>query len=244
MTEYAINAVESAGEWDCPYCEYSGSYKGLASHFRESRGNENALLAVIGEDDLLYDYKTNSELELSNKYGISRGAVKEALAQAEADRRGMSEAATKRAEDNPEHLTEIAPLGTPARETNGMTGVTGEDAPLGGVTGEDHPAYGTASWMEGLTGQDNPNWRGGKSIYDSVKKQLHGPSWQTARKRHRGDECESCGESSGLLDLHHVVPLLAGGLNEEWNYMTLCRSCHNSAEWYTRDLFPSLLADE
>jgi len=42
-----------------------------------------------------------------------------------------------------------------------------------------------------------------------------------------------CGESAEKLDLHHIIPLLAGGVNEEWNYMTLCRSCHITVEHYT-----------
>lgn len=121
---------------------------------------------------------------------------------------------------NPEAAREVAqkaaPLGTPAREKNGMAGVTG---------------------------QDHPNWRGGKSIYDAVKKQLPGPSWSTHRARHRADECRMCGASEAKLDLHHIVPVLAGGMNERWNFMTLCTSCHHKAEWYTRDLLPPVLTD-
>jgi len=151
----------------------------------------------------------------------------------------------ERTDEMIQHARTAAPLGTPAREENGMAGVTGEDAPLGGVTGEDHPAHGHTPWSQGVTGQDHPSWRGGKDIYDAVKKQLPGPSWRTIRKRHRASKCEQCGATDQELHLHHIVPLLAGGTNEPWNLMTLCEGCHTTAEWVTRqyDEFAPVLTD-
>lgn len=115
-----------------------------------------------------------------------------------------------------EHVEKIADLGTEAREQNGMAGVTG---------------------------QEHPSWRGGKSIYDAVKKQLHGPSWSQIRGRHRGERCRKCGEVDTKLDLHHIVPLMSGGTNEPWNLMTLCESCHIEVEWCTRDLLDPVLVE-
>lgn len=95
------------------------------------------------------------------------------------------------------------------------------------------------------TGQDSPNWRGGKSIYDAVKKQFHGPSWQTRRKHHRQQEpkCQVCGTIEDL-DVHHIVPIMSGGTNDEWNLMTLCVSCHNRAEAFTREYIEPVLIED
>lgn len=88
--------------------------------------------------------------------------------------------------------------------------------------------------MEGKTGQDNPNWRGGKSIYDAIKKQLHGKSWSYLKNKFRKDECYNCGEENAQHDLHHIIPIMCGGTNEKWNLMTLCSSCHRKAELFIR----------
>jgi|GEM_PF-3032635 len=85
-------------------------------------------------------------------------------------------------------------------------------------------------------GHKNPNWRGGKRIYHAVRSELGPTCWPIQRERHLGNECESCGESDTPLELHHIVPLMAGGTNAEYNYMTLCAACHNTVEAHTRDL--------
>lgn len=112
--------------------------------------------------------------------------------------------------NNPEKHAEIArkaaPLGAPAREVNGMAGVTG---------------------------QDHHSWRGGKHLIDAIRKQLQ-PSWWVVRDDARADECYKCGVSEVKLDVHHIIPLSAGGTNEEWNLMTLCESCHKTVEEYMR----------
>lgn len=115
-------------------------------------------------------------------------------------------------DEHAEHAREAAPKGTPAREENGMAGVTG---------------------------QDHPKWRGGKSIYDAVKKQLPGDSWRQKKveaKERDDNTCQMCGASECKLDSHHIVPIMAGGTNEFWNLITLCESCHTAVEQHTRDL--------
>lgn len=114
-----------------------------------------------------------------------------------------------------EHSKRVAPLGAPEREENGMAGVTG---------------------------QDHPRWRGGKSIYDAVKKQLR-PSFASVKDDYRSEECYSCGASDCKLDVHHIIPILSGGTNGEWNMMTLCESCHSQVEWFTRDLVEPVLIE-
>ncbi|WP_121744877.1 HNH endonuclease [Natronorubrum halophilum] len=86
---------------------------------------------------------------------------------------------------------------------------------------------------ENMTGQDSPSWRGGGRTREAVKKQLHGRSWRTIREQSLGDSCVICDQRSDLC-LHHIVPLMDGGTNGEWNLMTLCRTCHTRTEHYTR----------
>lgn len=93
-----------------------------------------------------------------------------------------------------------------------------------------------AQWMsENRTGQDHPSWRGGKHLIDAVRKQLR-PSWWTVRDDERAEECYKCGAPDCKLDVHHIVPISAGGTHNSWNLMTLCESCHQTVEAYTRTL--------
>jgi len=93
-----------------------------------------------------------------------------------------------------------------------------------------------AESLRGVTGPEHPLWKGGVDWYRAVRS-AHGPTgWHTQRKEHLGDECKVCGTSDATLSLHHIVPVLAGGSNAPWNYMTLCRTCHPTVESYTRDL--------
>jgi 5-methylcytosine-specific restriction endonuclease McrA len=58
---------------------------------------------------------------------------------------------------------------------------------------------------------------------------LRPPDWGGTAAAHRGDECETCG-STGRLEVHHVVPLVAGGAPDHpGNLMTVCPPCHRSA---------------
>jgi 5-methylcytosine-specific restriction endonuclease McrA len=170
-------------------------------------------------------------------------------------------------EENAEKLAEYAALGTPAREENGMKGATGEDNPqYNRVTTEcancgdtihrkpsraeeyDELYCGRACQgehrSERFTGQDHPNWRGGTHLIDAVKKQLQ-PPFSVVRDECRDDECKQCGSSDTLLDTHHIIPVSAGGTNEKWNLMTLCRTCHPTAESYVRqfEAFDSVLTE-
>jgi len=38
--------------------------------------------------------------------------------------------------------------------------------------------------------------------------------------------CEVCGSSSEQL--HHILSRRSGGPDEEWNWMALCKCCHNN----------------
>jgi ribosomal protein L34E len=90
--------------------------------------------------------------------------------------------------------------------------------------------YGSLSHQ---TGPDHPLWRGGIDWYRKIRSTLGPTGWHTQRKENLGDKCALCGESEGTLVLHHIVPVLAGGTNAEYNYMTLCQSCHTTVEQRT-----------
>jgi len=105
---------------------------------------------------------------------------------------------------------------------------------------------------ENWNGRDHHNWRGGKSVYDAVKKLLTSQSWNSVAGQYREHVdgcCEMCGDSvdeaSGgdQLDVHHIIPIMAGGTNGIWNLMALCRSCHVKVEAYTRDYAPAILTE-
>jgi hypothetical protein len=93
------------------------------------------------------------------------------------------------------------------------------------------------------SGPQSPHWRGGKSIADAVKKSISETSWRTVADSVReanGGECEMCGKTADEIgqkpDVHHIVPISAGGCNAPENLMVLCRGCHRIVESYTRDL--------
>jgi AraC-like DNA-binding protein len=218
-------------------------YAGLP---RKTKANEVAHEHGVGLERLLshlhYDAKMSVK-RMADALGISRSAIYTGFkhtdvtprgqSEAErvknenmtkAERREQTEAARRRhfdrygedghiaswVRENPEEHAEIAreaaPKGTPARDVNGM---------------------------KGRTGQDHPSWRGGKHLVDALRKQLR-PSWWRVRDEERADECYNCGASDCKLDVHHIVPLSAGGTNESWDLMTLCESCHRTAEAYVR----------
>lgn len=249
------------GGVDCPICtKTTQSIKGMGHHFSSAHPSKNVVVEQHGEETIRdwYVDKGVSENALSKHLGVSRYSMKRAIEHLGIDRRGQSEAEkekwrkmseTQRKEqvaaahertrelveegefalekywnrpenDLSENGKRIGAIGTELRETNGMAGATG---------------------------QDNPNWRGGKSIYDSVKKQLPGPSWKDCGEDARESAdytCEMCGTEQEnlhrILDVHHIVPVLSGGTNDEWNRIALCASCHHKAEWYGRKNIPEL----
>lgn len=92
----------------------------------------------------------------------------------------------------------------------------------------------------------NGNWKGGQSAYRATR-DLHSPEpWNRWRKTVRGDTCEMCGVSASevdrALEVHHIIPLLAGGTSGEWNLMTLCPQCHKKVESYTNQFTDSIVS--
>lgn len=171
---------------------------------------------AISIDRILHHLYYDAEMttyEIAESLGVTRQSIHNWFEDAEIDRRSYSEALEIywEGKDGMEHTK-------PARDKLQKMGSNGEH-----ISMTDHP-------MEGVTGQDSPNWKGGTSIYYAIRSQLHGDSWKSARNEYLSEECYKCGQSDGRLDLHHIIPILAGGTNEQWNLMTLCPSCHGQAE--------------
>jgi len=264
MSQKSLSDYQSDDQHRCPSCEYTSTARvGLSAHHRNVHDSKLAVVEIQDEFGVPADWllRTTHHVlgmtvrEMAKKLPCSRQSVNTMMDDVfDIHRRSIAEAQQKRMDEmteeeqqqqvaaahkktrqlaengehqfqkwrreNPEaakkQATEAAALGADGREENGMAGVTG---------------------------QDHPRWHGGKSIYDAVKKQLHGPSWDTDRDEYRSDECRVCGGGENL-HLHHIIPILAGGANGEWNYMTLCDSCHKTVEWRTWEFVSPVLVDD
>lgn len=98
-------------------------------------------------------------------------------------------------------------------------------------------------------GKNAPNWRGGTSVYYTVRAHI-GDSWHLSRRdvRERDDrKCQNCGHvpaaGDAENDVHHIIPILCGGVNSNELLMTLCGSCHRRAESFTQQFLSPVLTD-
>lgn len=96
-------------------------------------------------------------------------------------------------------------------------------------------------WVsKNFSGDGNPRWKGGFDLYRAVVALLGDESWNTiaGRVRERDGECQNCGvePATKSLSVHHIVPVLSGGVNEDELLMSLCDTCHPKAEAYCSDL--------
>jgi hypothetical protein len=92
--------------------------------------------------------------------------------------------------------------------------------------------------------EGHPRWEGGKAGIDTVRNCLSEFSWYRIAEWARQDECQMCGGDGGerALDVHHIIPVSAGGTNHPDNLTTLCIPCHRKTEQYTKKIVePHLL---
>lgn len=108
--------------------------------------------------------------------------------------------------------------------------------------------YCYSDWRsENIVGENHPSWEGGRNeIYYQIRDKIDKRSWRQIRQKHteENDICQLCGEKDeGNLGLHthHIIPVMCGGTNDEYNRMSLCGSCHIVAEHYTRSFTESIL---
>lgn len=95
-------------------------------------------------------------------------------------------------------------------------------------------------------GRGNPSWEGGFfDIASRVRSLLGETDWDRLAPQVREPECECCGavasEDGRAHHVHHIIPVLAGGTNEDWNLMTLCPSCHRRVEEFTKSFTDPVL---
>lgn len=236
MLQLPIGAYQTSVS-ECPVCGAElASAKGLGPHVRANHSDIHTTTERIRHDfnadpadvlDALHNVGGLTIQEISQRFGYHRDQIAESfdlLGVDHDDREGLQQIWEDRPESAREWASENAALGADGRDENGM---------------------------EGVTGQEHPGWRGGKSIYDAVKKQLGSESWGSVRERirERADhECEACGKPANEighrdLDVHHIVPIMCGGTNQEWNLMALCPSCHRAVEVQTRRLVDPVLIE-
>lgn len=101
-----------------------------------------------------------------------------------------------------------------------------------------------------MRGAADPKWKGGATIHETLLRHLGGVSWKQIRRslqESRPLTCERCGsdESAGgrALQLHHIVPVMAGGSHHRENLMFLCHSCHRKADTYMTEVLTYPLSD-
>jgi len=240
---------------ECPRCgKDCESYKGYGCHHTHKHGDCHPLIDLVGREEFIKLYENNHALELAEKLPCSRKPINDAAEELGIKRTQSEAEEMKHSRMSEEELAELTrPAREKLKEKYGELGV-GIKEWREGLTDEElrqhareAAAKGTPArdenGMKGATGQKHPNWRGGKDIYDAVKKQMPGASWNIIKRRHKADECQNCGTSE-RLELHHIIPLMDGGTNEPWNLMTLCESCHHKAEWFTRSFSSPVLKDK
>lgn len=93
-----------------------------------------------------------------------------------------------------------------------------------------------------FSGQNSPKWKGGASKYAAVRELLIDEPWDDFAEKHRADECYMCA-STDNLHLHHIIPILSGGVNTPDLLMTLCASCHRKIEIWTQKQFKTVLVE-
>lgn len=88
------------------------------------------------------------------------------------------------------------------------------------------------------SGRSNPAWEGGKGGIEAVRRFLSDRSWHSIRKGYieqAGDGCEMCGRDDAQTQVHHIIPIAAGGTHDECNLLITCPSCHRKAEEYVAE---------
>lgn len=101
---------------------------------------------------------------------------------------------------------------------------------------------------EKFSGSNHPRWSGGESGIDFIRKHIRDEGWQQTAERIREKydrTCQMCGSKPSdrdrALDVHHIVPLIAGGTNADELLLPLCLDCHRTAESYTWNIIDKYL---
>lgn len=79
-------------------------------------------------------------------------------------------------------------------------------------------------------------WQTHKGTKPEELQRIRSEQWRIIqeRKRSRQPQCGMCG-STEQLELHHLLPIVLGGTNDERNLIFLCETCHNAQTQYLRE---------
>jgi hypothetical protein len=100
-----------------------------------------------------------------------------------------------------------------------------------------------------MTGEDNPNWKGGRGKWYPDKQQWisnigYGENWSSVREdvlNRDNHKCVICGkeQNDNLIDVHHIIPRSEFDILENSNTMnnlvTLCREHHSRLEQMNKE---------
>lgn len=99
-------------------------------------------------------------------------------------------------------------------------------------------------------GAAHPAYNGTQGLDTALRRDIGGWKWKALRRKMRDENelvCEWCGdgpfEDTRKIDLHHIVPLMAGGTNAKELLMFLCVGCHSRVESHTREILDYPIAD-
>lgn len=85
------------------------------------------------------------------------------------------------------------------------------------------------------SGENNPNWRGGKTEeLKAIKNTVAYSQWRIAVFSRDNFTCQRCGKRGGNLEPHHIMPFATYPelRFDIGNGQTLCRECHKKTESY------------
>lgn len=90
-------------------------------------------------------------------------------------------------------------------------------------------------------GAAHPSYKGNLGLGMAIRRNLAGVRWKAFRKRQHEENpdatCAMCGAKESpndrALQLHHIVPVMAGGVHEDELVMWLCHPCHRAVEGFT-----------
>jgi len=92
-----------------------------------------------------------------------------------------------------------------------------------------------------MRGMADPKWNGGNTLHGILLRQMAGKRWRPAKRQYFEEnkrECKLCGASESPngsgLQLHHIIPIMAGGVHEEELMMPVCQPCHHRVDGYMR----------
>lgn len=228
------NEINPPDTWLCPSCEdreYE-SYESITRHYISCGPGDKHFLEGYFGWRLVSAYNSGmSKRELAANLGISKKPVNDALESMGVEIRDGSKATKAWLNSKPQEERERIIYSGQDKAAKALDKYREENP-------EKHRQTARGNLPKPTHGPENHCWRGGKSFRDKLVRTYGEEWWQKTRKAVIGkhnNKCYMCGDSGVKLDVHHIVPVLNGGSNHHDNLIPLCKSCHKTVEWYTRN---------